>query len=331
MKNKAIFVTTLVFIFALLLIGYKGYQYGRQVWTQSVLEKSTLYTLPRGERLSDAFGHLVQLTKQQRLVIKIWLKIHPKLALIRAGTYQLDSGYSFSDIAVKLHSGNVYQYHLTLVEGETFAQWWQELKNAPGMKTSNTNPIQIAKQLGIESGSLEGLLLPDTYYYTFGSRPKDIILRAYRAMQNELSQVWQSRKVGLPIKSPYQLLVLASMIEKETGLLNEMPIVSSVFMNRLRRHMRLQSDPTVIYGLGSKFSGDLTWADLKSKTQFNTYVIRGLPPTPIAMPSKLALEAAAHPADTGFYYFVANGTGGHHFSKTLKAHNLAVRKYILKR
>lgn len=330
-KSKAFLLLALVFIFMFMLMGYKGYRYGRQLWNQPVLEKSILFTLHRGERLSDVFDHLVHMTHQQRLAVKVWIKFHPKIAQIRAGTYQLSSGFSFSDIAAKFRSGDVYQYRLTLVEGLTFSQWWQILLTAPGMKQPTTPPIQIAKQLGVGSGSLEGLLLPDTYYYTHGSLPEDIIRRAYHAMQHELMQVWSSREKGLPIKTPYQLLILASMIEKETGLKKEMPIVASVFVNRLRRHMRLQSDPTVIYGLGTKYNGDLTWADLKSKTTFNTYVIRGLPPTPIAMPSKFALEAAAHPVRTGFYYFVANGTGGHHFSKTLKAHNLAVRKYILKR
>ncbi|MFM2484033.1 endolytic transglycosylase MltG [Celerinatantimonas yamalensis] len=319
-------------IIALLVItGYQTYQYAEQLWNHRVLDKQQLYTLKENTRLIDVFEQLHPLAPQQRFVLKGWLRLYPQLAKIKAGTYQLPAQASFAKIAAILRSGNVYQYHITFVDGETMTQWWQQLQQAPGIKINQASLTQVTAELGFSNGNMEGWLLPETYYYTQGTTAEALLNRAYQAMRQFLAQTWQTRKAGLPIRSPYQLLVLASIIEKETGEVEEMPKVASVFVNRLHQHMRLQSDPTVIYGLGDAYTGNLTRANLRQKTRYNTYVIYGLPPTPIAMPGRSAIQAAAHPANTNYYYFVADGSGGHHFSVNLQEHNQAVRKYILKR
>ncbi|CAG9296737.1 endolytic transglycosylase MltG [Celerinatantimonas diazotrophica] len=329
--RKAFLIISLFLVIGLSGLLFKGYKFAHQLWIKPNLTKSQLYTLKPGERLIDVLSQLTVLNKTQQISLKFWFRIHPKLARIKAGTYELPAQSSFADIAAILRSGKVYQYHLTLVEGETLSQWWQRLSNSPGLIPPQKSPEEIAAQLKAPSTNLEGLLLPETYYYTHGTKAIAVIRRAYHSMEQISSQLWENRDKDLPLTSRYQLIILASLIQKETGINSEMPKVASVFVNRLHKGMRLQTDPTVIYGLGDAYNGHITRADLKAKNAYNTYVIHGLPPTPIAMPGKVALKAAAHPEQTHYYYFVADGTGGHHFSQTLKQHNRAVRKYILNR
>lgn len=326
MKLKLLLALFLVIIIGAVL-GANAYL--QSVWTAPRLTETSLYTLKSGQSLEQAFHSLVPISSQERVAVKLYLKLHPKLAAVKAGTYQLPENAGFNQISAILRSGQVYQYRITLVEGETFSQWWQRLKAAPGIATTELTSKQLTAMITSEHSKLEGLLLPETYYYTHGTKPEAVVRRAYAAMEQVLEENWQAREDDLPIKTSYQLLILASLIEKETAIVDEMPLVASVFVNRLNHYMRLQTDPTVIYGLGEKFQGRITRQDLKSKTPYNTYVIRGLPPTPIAMPGRAAIYAAAHPAHTNYYYFVADGSGGHHFSKSLKEHNRAVRKYIL--
>lgn len=172
-------------------------------------------------------------------------------------------------------------------------------------------------------------MLPETYFYTAGTSGRDIIKRAYADMQTALQANWELRQKNLPLQSPYELLILASIVEKETGQASERAMIASVFENRLNKGMRLQTDPTVIYGMGDRYDGNIRKADLREPTPYNTYLIKGLPPTPIAMPGKAALLAAAQPEDSPYFYFVSRGDGSHVFSRTLSEHNRNVRKYIL--
>lgn len=250
----------------------------------------------------------------------------------QAGVYQLMPNDTVKGLWQKLRNGEQYQFRVALVEGRTLHEWLQQLQQSDYLQQSLAKVPrqelheQLALQLGVEMSSFEGQFFPDTYSYTAGTKDVDILKRAFQRMQNELSAVWASRDVDLPYENAYELLIMASIIEKETGLSGERKRVSSVFINRLRTGMRLQSDPTTIYGIDD-FDGNLTRAHLREQTAYNTYRINGLPPTPIAMPSQSSLEAAAHPETTDYFYFVADGSGGHVFSKTLAEHNRAVNKY----
>ncbi|MFA0232494.1 endolytic transglycosylase MltG, partial [Vibrio sp. 10N.261.45.A7] len=187
---------------------------------------------------------------------------------------------------------------------------------------------EIAEKLGIENEKLEGLFLAETYHYTYGTSDLDLLKRAHRDLMNVVNEEWENRADKLPLKSPYEALILASIIEKETAVASERERVSSVFVNRLNKRMRLQTDPTVIYGMGDSYDGNIRKKDLRTPTPYNTYTMSGLPPTPIAMAGKASINAALNPEKSNYLYFVASGTGGHVFSKSLTEHNRAVRAYL---
>ncbi|PHR63928.1 MAG: aminodeoxychorismate lyase [Idiomarina sp.] len=251
---------------------------------------------------------------------------------LQAGVYEIHPSDNVANVWRKLRQGEQYLFQVTLVEGRTFAEWLSILDQADRLIINDqgadlaTVIERLNERLGTTHTSFEGLLYPDTYKYTSGTKAIDILVKAYQRMQSELTEIWAQRSGDLPYEKPYELLIMASIIEKETGIGGERGKVSSVFINRLRKGMRLQSDPTTIYGI-ENFDGNLTRVHLRELTPFNTYRIDGLPPTPIAMPSRESLIAAAHPEQTDYYYFVADGSGGHVFSKTLVEHNRAVNRY----
>lgn len=260
-----------------------------------------------------------------------YIKLHPELSHFKAGMYRLSETMTLKDFLELINSGKEAQFSVQFVEGTRARDWLAKLQNTPWLEhslTQNTPQAQIARKIGIPTSSIEGWFYPNTYQYTAFTPDSHILLRAYQAMQIELIHAWNTRDPDLPYKEPYDLLIMASLIEKETGIENERKLVASVFINRLRRNMRLQSDPTVIYGLGKSYMGVLTHSDLQKKTPYNTYIIMGLPPTPIAMPGKASLDAAAHPDHTDYLYFVATGERGHQFSTNLVDHNKAVQSYI---
>lgn len=248
---------------------------------------------------------------------------------LQAGVYQVSPTDSWQTLWQKLERGDEMQFSVTLVEGLRIEQWLKHLQAQPFLKAT-LRPDNLIEQLDFIDGytNAEGLFLPETYHYRADKTDKDILRRAYQAMQQKLDEIWQQRSADCPVDTPYELLILASIIEKETGIDGERAMVASVFANRMAIGMRLQSDPTTIYGIEA-FDGNLTRAHLREKTAYNTYRIDGLPPTPIAMVSEASLRAAADPAQSDYFYFVANGEGGHVFSKTLEEHNKAVRKYQL--
>lgn len=250
---------------------------------------------------------------------------------LKSGEYRFRNGMSARELLEQVIAGRVIEYPVVLVEGWTFRQFLQVLEAAPKLThtLSGLPPAAVMERLGHGGEHPEGRFFPDTYYYSAGQTDVAILANAYDKMQKLLQQQWEARDGNLPFKDAYEALILASIVEKETGRADERRLIAGVFVNRLRRGMRLQSDPTVIYGMGDKFDGNIRLKDLRRATPYNTYTRAGLPPTPVAMPGRDSVEAVLHPADTRDLYFVARGDGGHVFSETIEEHNAAVVKYQL--
>jgi len=248
---------------------------------------------------------------------------------IRAGSYEVETGVTPRELLDKMVRGDQTLETLRLIEGWNWRQVREALARAPNLKpaTATMSDAEVAAALGAESDSIEGGLFPDTYAYSRGVSDLTVLRRAHQALQSRLASVWAERQADLPLQTPAQLLVLASVVEKETGQPSDRTRVAEVFVNRLRIGMPLQSDPTVIYGLGVHFDGNLRRADLQADTPWNTYTRRGLPPTPIAMPGLASLRAVASPAPGKALYFVARGDGSSVFSDTLADHNRAVNQF----
>ena len=248
---------------------------------------------------------------------------------IKAGSYEISRGITAMELLNKLTRGDVTQTEITFIEGWTFRQMRERLDAHPDIRheTKNLTESEILRLIGVTPGAAEGFFFPDTYLVAKQSKDIEVLARAYRAMQSHLSREWASRELGLPYGDSYQALIMASIVEKETGRDQDRPLVAAVFVNRLRRGMPLQTDPTVIYGLGDKFDGNLRKRDLLADNPHNTYTRGGLPPTPIAMPGLASLRASLHPAPSQAIYFVARGDGSSQFSHTLDEHNQAVNRY----
>jgi UPF0755 protein len=248
---------------------------------------------------------------------------------IKAGNYEIEEGITPLKLMRKITRGDYTALAITFVEGSTFRQMRSMLDDHPALKhdTRGLKDVEVVEQLGLEPRSPEGLFFPDTYHFVQGVSDLSILRRAYQLMDKHLDAQWQQRAPEVPLSTPYQALILASIIEKETGKAVERATISAVFLNRLRLGMKLQTDPTVIYGLGELFDGNLRKRDLLSDGPYNTYTRVGMPPTPIAMPGIASLNAALHPARTDALYFVAKGDGSSHFSRSLEEHDRAVTKY----
>lgn len=251
---------------------------------------------------------------------------------LKAGEYRFRKGITAFELLDQVMSGRVVEYPLRIVEGWTFKQVRQALNEAPKLTHSlaGLQPRQIMAMLGYPTLHPEGRFFPDTYYYSAGMSDLLILQRAFQKMEKVLEEEWANRDSDLPIRNRDEALTLASIVEKETARPEERELIAGVFVRRMRIGMKLQTDPSVIYGLGEKFNGNLTVAHLRQYTPYNTYIIKGLPPTPIAMPGREALHAALHPENTKALFFVSRGDGSHEFSETLEQHNRAVVKYQLK-
>jgi UPF0755 protein len=251
---------------------------------------------------------------------------------LKAGEYRFRKGITALELLEQVIAGRVVEYPLTILEGWSFKQVLDTLANASKLTHSlqGLKAKQIMAMLGYPTLHPEGRFFPDTYYYSSGMSDLLILQRAFQKMEKALDEEWANRARDLPIKTPDEALILASIIEKETGKPDERARIAGVFVRRMRIGMKLQTDPTVIYGLGDKFNGNLTVPHLRQYTPYNTYVIKGLPPTPIAMPGREALRAAVNPENTKEIFFVSRGDGSHEFSETLEQHNRAVSKYQLK-
>lgn len=337
---KKFFVFLLILLLILAGIGFWGYQkLTGFVHTPVNVTQDQLLTIERGTTGSK----LAALLEQEKILdhadLLPWLlKLQPQLNKVKAGTYSLTGVKTLQDLLDMINSGKEAQFSVKFIEGKTFKEWRKNLENAPHLKQTlqGKSDKEIMALLDIpavakavyEWNNMDGWLYPDTYNYTPNSTDLELLKRSTTRLQKALDKAWNERDENLPLADPYQMLILASIVEKETGIASERPQVASVFINRLKANMKLQTDPTVIYGMGENYTGNIRKKDLETITPYNTYVIEGLPPTPIAMVSESALQAVAHPAKTDFYYFVADGSGGHKFTRNLNEHNKAVQEYL---
>lgn len=297
------------------------------------LDESIMYEIRPGQSLAGVVQDLTALGVLERPVFIIWhARLNGTASMIKAGEYQLSPGLTATGLLDLFVSGRVFQRALTIVEGWTFQELLDAVRNATNLKiTLNDVPTdKVMETVGLPDVHPEGRFLPDTYHFPKGTTDAEFLTRAYKAMEHYLDKAWRSRDAGLPFDTPYEALILASIVEKETAVPAERGLIAGVFVERLRRGMRLQTDPTVIYGLGAAFDGNLRRRDLERDTAYNTYTRKGLPPTPISNPGTASIDAVMHPNSDGSLYFVAKGDGSHHFSATYEEHAQAVRRYQLK-
>ncbi len=297
------------------------------------LRAATVIEIQSGDRIATISQRLAaQGTIDFPLLLTWQARLRGLAGHIRAGEYEVHAHASPHELIGVLVSGKVLLHPVTLVEGWTAAEALDELHDQPFIRpqVSGVSAPNLRQVLAITESSIEGQLFPDTYLVPKGTSDVDVMKMAHARMTSQLSEAWAQRAEGLPLATPYQALILASIIEKETGTPDERARIASVFVNRLRKGMRLQTDPTVIYGLGDQYNGTIHKKDLTKDTPWNTYTRDGLPPTPIAMPGVASINAALHPAHTDALYFVASGKGDgrHTFSATLAAHNAAVAGYV---
>ena len=337
---KKFFVFLLILLLILGGVGFWGYQKLTEfVDTPVNVTQDQLLTIERGTTGSKLAALLEQEKILEHADLLPWLlKLQPQLNKVKAGTYSLTGVKTLQDLLDMINSGKEAQFSVKFIEGKTFKEWRKNLENAPHLKQTlqGKTDKEIMALLDIpavakavyEWNNMEGWLYPDTYNYTPNSTDLELLKRSATRLQKALDKAWNERDENLPLADPYQMLILASIVEKETGIAAERPQVASVFINRLKANMKLQTDPTVIYGMGERYTGNIRKKDLETMTPYNTYMIEGLPPTPIAMVSESALQAVAHPAKTDFYYFVADGSGGHKFTRNLNEHNKAMQEYL---
>jgi UPF0755 protein len=314
-----------------LFLGYRFNQFQTQPITLN--EESVQFTIPAGSTIRQVAQKLADNGYIEDPLMFIALaRLYDDGTQIKAGEYRITASQSPQNLIDLFRKGNSIQYGFTIIEGWTFNQLLNAISQNEVLTHTldNKTSQQIMAQISSADEHPEGRFLPDTYRFPRGTTDISFLRRAYNTMQHQLGEEWAQRAKDLPLKTPYEALILASIIEKETGAAFERPLIAAAFIQRLKKNMRLQTDPTIIYGLGSSFDGNIRYKDLRKDTPYNTYLHKGLPPTPIALPGIDAIHAALHPAKSDAIYFVAKGDGTHHFSATLKEHNAAVSKYQLK-
>jgi UPF0755 protein len=292
------------------------------------------YQLKPGGNLNSVTNDLAQRgVLEYPRVLRLYSRLTGQGQQVQAGHYSLSPGLTPGELLAKLQAGDITYYQLTLVEGWTLTQAVKHLQAQELLKPSDLSLPTLSKLFGASSESkLEGLFFPDTYQYHRGMSGQEVLAQANGRLQQVLAEEWQGRVKNLPYKNPYEALVMASLVEKETGQASERKTIAGVFVRRLQKGMRLQTDPTVIYGLGEDFNGNLRSRHLTdSSNPYNTYRHAGLPPTPIALVGREAIHAAMHPEAGDSLYFVAKGDGSHYFSDTLEQHNKAVREYQIEK
>lgn len=324
----------LIFIVSILLAwGWMEYD-GFLNKSLNLPEEGVNYILHPGMTVRSLAEDLQQRGMLEKpMLLRFTARWQGQASKLKAGEYYLPAGTTPPKLLEILSSSQVVQYALTIIEGWTFEQLMAAIRRDPVLEHSlkEVTNDQVMQHLGLDDLHPEGRFYPDTYHFPRGTTDAAFLKRAYKRMESVLEQAWQQRKKQLPLKNPYEALILASIIERETGIPEERVKIAGVFIRRLQRGMLLQTDPTVIYGMGESYNGNIRKRDLTRDTPYNTYLHKGLTPTPIAMPSGAAIRAALNPQEGNSLYFVATGDGGHYFSPTLEEHNKAVRKYQLKR
>lgn len=326
---------TLVIVILLLAGALWVYKQAQSWMTAPIAQLGAplVYEVPRGAALITVLNDL-----QKRNIIEhprelsLWLRYQRPNFKLKAGEYELKPGMTPADVVDLFNSGKVILHKVTIVEGITIKEMRKLLADEAGLAISDPKKSTqvLLKPFSGKYPSAEGWFFPDTYAFAKGTADVEILRIANERMRSELSKAWLARDPDLPLANPYELLILASIVEKETGLASERALIAGVFIERLRKGMRLQTDPTVIYGIGDRYDGNIRKFDLQRDTPYNTYTRAGLPPTPICLPSAASLDAVVHPKITGAIYFVASGKGdgSSYFSKTLEEHNEALRKYL---
>ena len=299
-------------------------------WSDLPIKPPTQFSIKQGSSLRSAAHQMEDagvLDSPWRF--EMLARIVGDASRVQAGNYELIGSLTPFALLGILTSRGHSQDKLTLIDGWTFSQLRAALDAHPAVRhdTHGIPESEIVSRLGISSASAEGWFFPDTYFFVNNTSDVELMNRAYRAMRSQLDTLWAARAQGLPLASPYEALILASIVEKETGQAAERSLIAAVFLNRIKSGMKLQTDPTVIYGMGAKFDGNLRKRDLLTDGDYNTYTRQGLPPTPIALPGLASLAATLNPASSKALYFVAQGDGTSHFSNTLAEHERAVTKY----
>jgi len=330
--KKIILWFMLLALLVVALLFWTGWWYAGQ--PLKVRRGEAEFTVPRGMAMRQAANVIWNsgVAADPRF-LSLLARLSGRAKQIKAGTYQVKAGITPWQLIVKLETGDVARGSVLLVEGWTFSQIRAALEKHPDLlqDTKDLSDAEILAHIGASEKQPEGLFFPDTYVFNKRSRASSVLANAYRAMQKRLNSEWEGRARDLPLKSPYEALILASIVEKETGRHEDRTRIANVFVNRLRVGMKLQTDPSVIYGMGKKYDGKLHRRDLETDTPWNTYTRVGLPPTPISMPGQLSLRAVMHPEGGDMLYFVARGDGHSVFSRTLAEHNRAVDRYIRKK
>ena len=317
----------IVLLLALLLASAIGYYVIRPL-TFSTLPLE--FSLNQGSSLKTAARQMQQAGVLPNDWMFVWLaRMLGKSAQIQAGNYELETAVTMLELLAIVTEGQAAQSEFSIIEGWTFNQFRAALNTNPAIRhdSASLSEAEILRRIGATEAYAEGQFFPDTYYFVKGTSDLALLKRAYKTMQTHLQESWQERAPDLPLKSAYEALILASIVEKETGQASDRGMIAAVFINRLRKGMLLQTDPTVIYGLGQNFDGNLRKRDLLADTPYNTYTRAGMPPTPIALPGLASIQATLHPASTDALYFVARGNGSSQFSNTLNEHNNAVNRY----
>jgi UPF0755 protein len=333
-KSDAGFIAGLLLVLlAISVLAGATYLYVER-WAQAPmpLARSELIELKPGQAFSNFAATLADRDIMDQPELWSWYaRLTGQARLVQAGEYQLLPGETPQSLLQRLRLGDVANYEVQLIEGWTVRQALGALSAHPELKHTleSVDEHTLLSVLGLPPGHAEGMFFPDTYHFERGASDSDILRRAYTKLQQELAAGWQTRAAGLPYGSPYEALIVGSLVEKETGRDSDRETISQVFVTRLQKRMRLQTDPSVIYGVGSEFRGDLTRRHLRTDTPYNTYTRHGLPPSPIALVGSRSLEAAFHPAEGEFLYFVSRGDGSSQFSISLEEHNAAVRRYQL--
>ena len=333
MRRPSIYLALAVILVVAAWLGARQYQHSWLTAPLPGLQQPAVFELPPGASLAAVADSLQKAGWLDQPRLWVWYaKWAGDATRIKAGEYLLQPGTTPVALLQQFVTGSVLMHTLTIPEGWTFRQALAAIQANPAVTVEfrGLSQDQVMKRLGLAGRHPEGMFFPDSYRFPRGTSDRELLQQAQTRLEQELASAWNRRKPALPLRTPYEALILASLVEKETGEPDERPLIAGVFVNRIRIGMRLQTDPSVIYGLGESFDGNLRHRDLQADTPYNTYTRAGLPPTPIALVGRAALEAAVRPAATDALYFVAtgNGDGRHLFAKSLVAHNSNVARHI---